>query len=38
MDASVDREEAVVGLPEDKVERVEFGRAVKLDLSTPERE
>ena len=29
-DPSVDREEAVIGLPEDKIERTDFGRAVKL--------
>lgn len=33
LDQSVDREEAVVGLPEDKVIRADFGREVVLDLS-----
>ncbi|MBZ0225081.1 MAG: DUF262 domain-containing protein [Comamonas sp.] len=38
LDPSVDRDEAVVGVPEDRVIRSEFGRAVALDLSTPEKE
>ena len=38
MDASVDREEAIIGVPEDKVIRTDFGREVVLDLSTPELE
>lgn len=38
MDPSVDREEAIIGVPEDKIERIDFGRNVKLDLSSPERE
>lgn len=38
MDPAVDREEAVIGVPEDKIERTDFGRVVKLDLSTPQRE
>jgi Protein of unknown function DUF262 len=38
MDLAVDREEAIIGLPEDKIERTDFGRTVKLDLSTPEQE
>jgi len=38
IDETVDREEAVIGVPEDRVERTDFGREVTLDLSTPERE
>jgi hypothetical protein len=38
LDPSADREEAILGVPEDKVERTDFGREVKLDLSTAERE
>lgn len=34
LDPSVDREEAVVGVPEDRVIRTDFGREVALDLST----
>jgi hypothetical protein len=33
LDPSVDREEAIIGLPEDKIEKSDFGRVVKLDLS-----
>lgn len=35
LDASIDREEAVVGVPEDRVLRTDFGREVVVDLSTP---
>lgn len=38
IDHDVDREEAVIGVPEDRVERVNFGREIKLNLSTPEKE
>jgi hypothetical protein len=38
IDESVDREEAVVGVPEDRMERKDFGREVILDLSTPANE
>lgn len=38
VDETVDREEAVIGMPEDRVERTDFGREVALDLSTPEKE
>ena len=38
MDSSVDREEAVIGVPEDKILRTDFGREITLDLSTPEGE
>ncbi len=38
MDPAVDREEAIIGVPEDKIEKVDFGRTVKLDLSTANQE
>lgn len=38
LDDTVDRDEAIVGVPEDKVVRTSFGREVALDLSTPEHE
>ncbi len=38
LDSSTDREEAIVGVPEDKIIRKDFGREVVLDLSTPEKE
>ncbi len=38
LDPSVDREEAIIGFPEDKVVRAAFGRDATLDLSTAERE
>ena len=38
LDAAVDREDAIVGVPEDKVIRSDFGREVLLDLSTPQGE
>lgn len=38
LDPSVDREEAIVGVPEDRVVRTDFGRGVELDLSTSENE
>ncbi len=38
LDVSVDREEAIVGVPEDRVIRSDFGRETSLDLSSPERE
>src|SRR5690606_33585788 len=34
----VDREDAVVSVPEDRVVRTDFGRQVALDLSTQEKE
>jgi hypothetical protein len=36
LDPAVDREEAIVGVPEDRVIRTDFGREVVQDLSTPE--
>ena len=38
LDPSVDRDEAVVGVPEDRIVRSDFGREAVLDLSTPEKE
>ena len=38
LDPSVDREDAIVGLPEDRVLRSAFGREVISDLSTPDKE
>ena len=38
MDISSDREEAVIGVPEDRVIRSNFGREIALDLSTSEHE
>lgn len=38
LDASLDREEAIVGVPEDRIVRGEFGREGGPDLSTAERE
>jgi hypothetical protein len=38
LDPSIDREDAIVGVPEDRVIRTDFGREVVTDLSTPEQE
>lgn len=38
LDPTIDREEAIVSVPEDKVIRTDFGREVVLDLSTRQRE
>ena len=38
LDETVDREDAIVGVPEDKMERTDFGREITRDLSTPEKE
>src|SRR5580700_6763872 len=38
LDASADREEAIVGVPEDRVVRKDFGREDILDLSSPKQE
>ncbi len=38
LDETLDREDAIVGVPEDKIERSDFGRAITRDLSTPEKE
>jgi len=38
LDQSVDREESIVSVPEDRVIRADFGREVVTDLSSPENE
>ena len=38
LDPSIDREEAVVGVPEDRVIRTDFGREQVLDLTNAEKE
>ncbi len=38
LDPSVDREDAILGVPEDRIVRKEFGREIFLDLSSPEQE
>ena len=38
LDPSADREDAIIGVPEDRIVREDFGRKVILDLSSPERE
>ena len=38
LDPSVDREDTIISLPEDRVLRSNFGRDVELDLSTPDLE
>jgi hypothetical protein len=38
LDDSADREEAVLGVPEDRITRRDFGREAVLDLSSAERE
>src|SRR5579859_6545322 len=38
LDPSVDREEAIIGVPEDRVVRTNFGREVILDLSSAKQE
>lgn len=38
LDPSVDREDAIIGVPEDRIVRTDFGREVVLDLSSPEQE
>jgi len=38
IDPSVNREDAIIGVPEDKKLRQDFGREIVLDLSTPEQE
>lgn len=38
LDETVDREDAIVGVPEDKIERTDFGREITRDLSTPQKE
>lgn len=38
LDEAVNREDAVIGVPEDRIERTDFGREIVRDLSTPEKE
>lgn len=38
LDPSVDRDEAIIGVPENRIVRADFGREEVLDLSSPERE
>ena len=38
LDPAIDREEAIIGVQEDKTVRTDFGREVLLDLSSAERE
>src|SRR5436190_6869834 len=38
LDPFADREEAVVGVPEDRIIRTDFGRGALLDLSSPAKE
>ena len=38
LDPAADREEAIIGVPEDRISRTDFGREIVLDLSSPERE
>jgi hypothetical protein len=38
LDPSVEREEAILGVPEDRVIRSDFGRGTELDLSSAEKE
>jgi len=38
LDPSIDREEAIVGIPEDRIIRTDFGREVILDLSSAQGE
>lgn len=38
LDPSFDREDAIVGVPEDRIVRTDFNREVVLDVSSPERE
>ncbi|MCL2001440.1 MAG: DUF262 domain-containing protein, partial [Planctomycetes bacterium] len=38
LNPDVDREEAIIGVPEDRMERTDFGREIVRDLSAPELE
>ena len=38
LDSSVDREEAIIGIPEDRIIRTDFGREALLDLTSPAQE
>jgi hypothetical protein len=37
LDPDCDREEAIIGMPEDRIQRDNFGKDISLDLSTRER-
>jgi hypothetical protein len=38
LDANIDREDAILSVPEDKVLRTDFGREIVFDISSPEKE
>lgn len=38
LDPSEDREDAIIGVPEDRIIKTNFGREILLDLSSPEKE
>jgi hypothetical protein len=38
LDPAIDREESIIGVPEDRVIRTDFGREVVMDLSSPDQE
>jgi hypothetical protein len=38
LDPTIDHEEAIAGVPEDRCIRADFGREVMLDLSSPEQD
>ena len=38
LDSLQDREDAIIGLPEDRIVRTDFGREIVLDVSSPEKE
>ncbi len=38
LDPAVDREEAIIGVPEDRIVRIDFGHKIDFDLSSPEKE
>lgn len=38
LDPAIDREDAIIGVPEDRIIRTDFGRSIVTDLSTPEGE
>lgn len=38
LDSNVDRQEAILGVPEDKVVKSDFGRKIDLDISSQEKE
>ena len=38
LDPSADREDAIIGVPEDRIIRTDFGRKMVLDISSPEKE